>query len=61
MAGRISDVEPMGNGFGFTLKDSEDVPAVEFIYADERRARAAAKMMQAVLADAVAIAPPGGF
>ena len=48
MAGRISDVEPMGNGFGFTLKDSEDVPAVEFIYADERRARAAAKMMQAV-------------
>jgi hypothetical protein len=60
MTARISDIEHMESGYGFTLEDSEEVPAVSFVYPDEKLARAAAKLVQAALASAM-VMPPGGF
>lgn len=60
MTARISDIDRMESGYGFTLEDSEEVPAVAFVYADEARARSAAKMLQAAVAGAL-VMPATGF
>lgn len=57
---RITPVERMETGYGFTLRDSKEAAAVTFIYSDEYRARQAAKHLQVALVDA-AVMPADGL
>ena len=58
---KLTDVEPMDDGFGFNLMDSEGEHAYRFVYESEQQARQASKFMQAALDNAVGIVPTGPF
>jgi hypothetical protein len=58
---RLSEVEPLDDGFGFNLIDSEGEPLVRFVYDTEQDARQGAKFMQAAMDRAVGIVPAGPF
>lgn len=61
MLHKILEVEPMDDGYGFCLIDSEGEPIVRFVYDTEQDARHGAKFMQAATERAVGISPPGPF
>jgi hypothetical protein len=56
-AGSVGDIGPLGDEWAFTLYDHEEREILAFVFHTESDARAAARMMQDVLARAVALSP----
>jgi hypothetical protein len=56
-AGSVGDVEEMGDEYGFTLYDSAENEIAAFAFHNEREARIAHKMMEAVVTMALAVSP----
>jgi hypothetical protein len=59
-AGSVSDVAEMGDEWGFTLYDSSEREIAAFAFHNEREARIARKMLEAVVTMALAISPASG-
>jgi hypothetical protein len=55
-AASVGDVGQLGDEWAFTLFDQEEREIAAFVFHDEREARQAAKMMQDIVARAVAVA-----
>ena len=58
---KLTDIEPMDDGFGFTLIDSEGEPLVSFVYDTKQDAQHGAKVMRAAMEKAVGVSPTGPF
>jgi hypothetical protein len=58
--GTMSDLNLLGDTFGFTLYDADATEIVHFTFADEAAARLAHQKMAGVIARAVSIVPPAG-
>jgi hypothetical protein len=57
-AGSVGDVGELGDEWSFTLFDKDEREIVAFVFESEGDARRAAKAMQMVVAEALALAPP---
>jgi hypothetical protein len=55
--GTVGAVGPLGDEWAFTLYDGQESEIAAFVFENETDARKAAKMMQDILARAVAVSP----